>query len=71
MSILAPNFLKLYGMLGTPVSIAMQEYCKLKHQCRRKHLFQYFDKSDNETELPSGCNCCDICANFCTCFTCC
>ena len=53
MSIMAPNFFKLYGMLGTPGSIAMQEYCKLKHRCRRK---QCFDKSDNETELPSGCN---------------
>ena len=32
---------------------------------------QYFDKSDNESEMPSGCNYCDICANFCTCSTCC
>ena len=26
-------------MLGTRVSIAMQEYYKLKHQCRRKSIF--------------------------------
>ena len=46
----------------------IRDYCNNKLTCRRTTLFQQFDTYDGCK--PTGCLCCDVCANSCCCGLC-
>lgn len=49
---------------------AMMDYCRNTDVCRRQALFQDFEDRDLMATPPTKCQCCDTCAQNCTCGQC-
>ena len=59
------------GDLGKKTSKQMKVYCtNAEKQCRKVLLFSDFDGTRRVSTEVKGCQCCDICREYCTCVRC-